>query len=419
MVIYECPKCLKKFLKKSNFSKHQNKKYNCINKVININEKSCEDKIDNISFQNIPINSNTQYIIPKLSNNDIEHNLFSDILDNNFENTIVNNSIDNLTNNSIEKNEKNEKNEDKNIFCCLYCMKNYSTQFNLNKHIKHNCKIKKEKDEERENIFKMLLKKDEQINILIEQNQTLIKEISNLKKINDKVIKQSKSKTNKSICSSSSTNISNSNNTTTNMTNTTNTTNTQNNNIVMFNFGKEDLGIIDNQIYMDRVVKKPITGVKIPEEILKLIHFNPAYPQLSNIYISDINREKCMVWDDGEWKLSPVDKIPEVIDKVVGYSNHMELKLREKFIDNKKVNDRLDVVNKYIKMNDSEYLDELKANIEDDNDDDNDNDNDVGGENKNIVKRCEGFQKLTYDTFKTTLYNEGKNIRKYQKNTKN
>ena len=119
--------------------------------------------------------------------------------------------------------------------------------------------------------------------------------------------------------------------------------------------------------------------------------------------------------EDGEWKLSPVDKIPEVIDKVVGYSNHMELKLREKFIDNKKVNDRLDVVNKYIKMNDSEYLEELKANIDDDeNDYENDYDND-NKENKNAIKRCEGFQKLTYDTFKTTLYNEGKNIKKYQK----
>jgi hypothetical protein len=180
-----------------------------------------------------------------------------------------------------------------------------------------------------------------------------------------------------------------------NVVNTSNVTNT--NNIVMFNFGKEDLGIINKQEYLDRVVKKPISGVKIPEEILRLIHFNPQYPQLSNIYISDINREKCMIWEDGEWKLSPVDKIPEVIDRVVGYSNEVENELREKFSNNKKVNDRLDIISKYIKMSDNEYIEELQEDID---------------ENFDRIKRCEGFKKLTYDTFKTTLYNEGKNLKK-------
>jgi hypothetical protein len=42
---------------------------------------------------------------------------------------------------------------------------------------------------------------------------------------------------------------------------------------------------------------------------------------------------------------------------------------------------------------------------------------DYDPDNKDIVKRCEGFQKLTYDTFKTTLYNEGKNIKKSLKIT--
>ena len=59
----------------------------------------------------------------------------------------------------------------------------------------------------------------------------------------------------------------------------------------MVNFGKEDLSIIDEKQFMDRVVKKPLlSGVKIPDEVLKIIHFNPQYPQLSNIYISDIKR---------------------------------------------------------------------------------------------------------------------------------
>ena len=47
MVIYECSKCLKKFLKKSNYLKHLNKKYDC-GEIINIY------KNENILFQKIP-----------------------------------------------------------------------------------------------------------------------------------------------------------------------------------------------------------------------------------------------------------------------------------------------------------------------------------------------------------------------------
>jgi len=232
----------------------------------------------------------------------------------------------------------------------------------------------------------MLLEKDKQINILIEQNKYLIKKISTMDKIK-------KNKSTKNINSNNTTNV-NSNNITNNTSNT-------NNNIVMFNFGNEDLNIIDKQIYLDRVVKKQLSGVKIPEEILKLIHFNPQYPQLSNIYISDINREKCMVWENGEWKLSPVDKIPEVIDKVVTYSNDVENELRTQFPNNKKIIERLNIINKYVKMNDIGYMEELREDIE---------------ENIDLIKRCENFQKITYDTFKTTLYNEGKFIKKQVKN---
>ena len=48
-------------------------------------------------------------------------------------------------------------------------------------------------------------------------------------------------------------------------------------------------------------------------------------------------------------------------------------------------------------MNDMEYIEELKENIED---------------NKDLIERCENFQKLTQETLKTVLYNEGKKIKK-------
>jgi len=357
MVKYNCLKCKMEFNKKSNYMRHINKKFDCSIFKINdnkINEDYCHE------IQNIPEKSK---IFQKASNNlksetiEIDKNNFYEDNKNNYDNT-------------------ENKNE---LLYCAFCSKQYSTRSNLNKHLKNNCKIKKEKDEEKENTFKLLLEKHNDIkeqhimiNKILEQNQTLIKQIRNLKKIN---INSKSIKITKNI----------------------NSNNSINNNIMLVNFGKEDLNVIDKQIYFDRVVKKSISGVKIPEEILKLIYFNPQYPQLSNIYISDINREKCMIYEDGEWRLSPVDKIPEVIEKVVNYSNGVENIFRQEYLNNKKVNDRLNIVNKYVKMNDFGYIDELKEEEE---------------KNKDVIKRCENFQKLTYDTIKTTMYNEGKNIKK-------
>jgi hypothetical protein len=435
MVFHNCPICGVKFIKKSRLNEHINKKFKCKpienNEIINIKNKVIPDTNNNNSIQDVPklIQDIPNLIqdIPSLFETKLSENLLNNNNNNNnisnLNDTSNNLEIDNLLTNNILNNDYGNKD---NSFCCGYCLKSYSTKSNLNKHLNTSCKVKQEKDAEKENIFKLLLEKDNEnkefkeiikeqtviikehkeklnqhneiITQILQQNQILIKELKNLKK--EKITKLPNTKN----INSHNTNTINSTTNTTNTTNT-NTTNTQNNNIVMFNFGKEDLGIIDKQIYIDRVVKKPITGVKIPEEILKIIHFNHQYPQLSNIYISDINREKCMIWEDGEWKLSPVDKIPEVIDKVVNYSNGVETELREKFINNKKVNERLDIVNKYIKMNDSDYVEELKLDQDDNNED-----------NKDVIKRCEGFQKLTYDTFKTTLYNEGKNIKKSIKN---
>ena len=350
MVNYQCHKCKSIFNRKANYERHSNKKYNCMqnnNDIRTISEP----------FQNFPILSKI------------------------FQNFPNNEKCDSKSN--IEKID--------NEFYCGYCLKCYSTKGNLIKHLKI-CKIKKQQDDEKENIFKLLLEKDDiikqkddKINKILEQNQILVKELIDLKNITIKHINKSNKNTN----------------ITTNNINSNNIQNNTQNNIVMVNFGKEDLSIIDRQIYIDRVVKKHIFGVKIPEEILKIIYFNPQYPQLSNIYISDINREKCMVYEDGEWKLSPVDKIPEVIDKVVEYSNEIENELREEFSNNKILNERLNVVGKYVKMNDSEYVEELKEDVE---------------TNKNLITRCENFQKMTYDTIKTTLYNEGKNIKKQKNN---
>jgi hypothetical protein len=402
MVEHICPNCNYKFSKKSRLNEHLKKKNAC-----------------NINIQNYDVNL-TDFLptqkpqfpaqkpqfptqkpqFPTQNTHKIKINSESDLLNEPNNNTLIEN-ISNLDSNSNSN------------LICKYCSKLFCRNDVLTRHIKYYCKVKKHSDQEKKDIFEKLLlqesllkEKDTQIHKLMSQNDVLINKINILEEKVDKISNVSniiKPKTNKTV-----NNISMLNNTTNtaNTNNTTNTTNTNNGVILqLVNYGKENLSTIDIKHFIKNIVKNnKASGVKIPEEILKLIHFNPEYPELNNIYISDINREKCMIYDDGMWKLSPDDKIPEVIDKVVSFSYEKENELREKFSDNKPLMDRLNTINKYIKLNDNEYLQILK--------------DEEPSENKDEIKRCENFKKKTYNTFKTTMYNEGIKLKKKQNKIK-
>jgi hypothetical protein len=342
MVYYNCDKCNAIFNKKSNFTRHINKKYVC--------SQNLNDSAVLCGFvQNQSTNMQKQSFI--------------------------------IQNQSNQSNQSN--------YCCSYCNKNFSSKSTLTRHLRDNCKIKKNIDDEKENIFKLLLEKDKQKEI----------QISELKKQNELFEKQNKMLMNKidkliNIKGKTTKTINNNNQKITN--------NTQNN-IVMVNFGKEDLSIIDEKFFIERIINKHlVTGVKIPDEVLKIIHFNPMYPQLSNIYISDINRDKCMVLENNEWKLSNIDNIPFIMDKICLFSSDQINKLREKYPNNKALNDRLNVVEKYNNMIDDDFIQDLKE----------ENEENI---NLKLIQRYEDFKKMTYNTIKKTLYNEGKKLKKLSK----
>jgi len=364
---FECDICNRHFTQKFNLERHKNKKKPCVK----------QSKL----FQNNPILIQNNPKINreiKESYKEIKLNLANGVNDVNYVNE-----------------KKNEK--EQNDISCGYCKRIFLNKSNLNKHIQTNCKVKKADDKEKENTFKMLLERDKQreneINELKKQNKLFEEQNKILMDKIDKLINM------KSISKPFKT-INNNQKITNNNQKITNTQNNTQNNFVMVNFGKEDLKIIDEKEFVDRIVKQnKISGVKIPDEVLKIIHFNPKYPQLSNIYISDINREKCMVYEDGEWKLSNIDNVPQVLDKICLFSKDQIEILREKYPNNKPLNDRLNTIEKYNNKIDEDYIQDLRE------------DEDYNNV-KILIKDAEDFQKYAYSTIKKTLYNEGKKLKK-------
>jgi hypothetical protein len=406
-----CLNCNIEFKRKSHLDQHVNRKYPC--KHISTQSTQNPHKTHTKPAQPTQPTQPTQYKYNSSSNEDLNINADKNI--NNESNTNIN---------LIETNECNYYDEKLN-YECKYCFIKCSRKDVLKRHLINYCKVKKKQDEQKEDIFKKLLEQEnllkekdkeikeilkskneqlEQMKSLMAQNKIFANELDVLKKKMNKI--SSLEKKNKSNYNDSNIklNLKSNINIASSINNSNNISNTNSNNVVfqLVNYGKEDLDKIDIKDFLNNIVKNNrICGVKISEEILKLIHFNPNYPELNNIYISDINREKCMIYDDGMWKLSTDDKIPEVIDKVVKFSYDKQDVLREKFPDNKPLIDRLNTINKYTQFTDSEYLEGLKEEQELDQID-----------NSNEIKRCEEFQKKTYNTFKTTMYNEGLKIKK-------
>lgn len=278
MVVYTCEICEKLFKKKSHYIDHtENKKKPCIqNKTLQIDGALKNSN----SFQTIPNYSN-----PFQSSQDQNSNIY----------------LNNTT--------------------CNYCLKNFSTTFNLNKHVKNSCKVKQLDEEKKETIFNNLLEK-EKYNLLFKNIELQQKSIEQLQKINKDLEKKIKDleKKNKEqnknyddkIKQIITKNINNNNyNNTTNNTNNTNTINNtiNNNNIIipsdkLVNFGKEDLSKIDYKKVLGSITGIKFTGYHIFIELLKLIHFNPELPQYQNVYMTDKNREKYMVFQNNNWELS-------------------------------------------------------------------------------------------------------------------
>jgi hypothetical protein len=285
MVIYTCPNCLKKFNRKSNYDYHiENKK------------KPCRANIPKYSeiFPNIPKYSENSEVLDDLRVSD--------------------------------QSETPDQVSDINI--CDYCNKSFSTKFNLNKHIKHNCKLKKQQDEEnkvKDTQLVELMKKLEEQSKKIEEQSKKIEELSkNPKNINNNIVLNN----NNSI-------------------NTTNTTNTNTNNIKLVAHGSEDMSNFDIETVLKYLCSVELFDI-IPDAV-RDVYLNDSKPENKNFRVTDMSRNKSEFYDGKNWIVGKAD------EKIMKIFEGINDKFIEPFI-----GDNLDKTMSFINRK-KDYRERLKA----------------------------------------------------------
>ena len=146
------------------------------------------------------------------------------------------------------------ENDTENI-CCKYCNKKFSRKDSLKRHLKNRCKKKKVVKNDLEDMMiqmsevKDLIKNQK---IVINNNQQIINKINNV-----------------------------------------------NNNIIVNNFGDENLDYISDKL-LTKLLSYPKSSIP---KLIKQIHFNPKHPENHNIRIKNKKLKYAEVKENNQWKL--------------------------------------------------------------------------------------------------------------------
>ena len=162
----------------------------------------------------------------------------------------------------------------KKKYFCAFCHKQFSTNSHMNRHIRNNCKVKKEIELKENN------KDKKEIAELKNQIQTLIGKVSTNSSHNNTHIGD-------------------------------NTINTINLNV----FGKENLSMITDEIKKE-LIKGPF---KMMPKLLKMIYFNNKYPENHTMKLVNKNKELMKVHKKKGWEF--VDK-QDTIEYIIEDKNY-------------------------------------------------------------------------------------------------
>ena len=162
---------------------------------------------------------------------------------------------------------------------CRYCNKNFTTATIMYRHVNHTCKVRKNEENKKDEIFERLIN-------LENENKTLKKRLMTMEdKIDEKT-----NNVNNGVINHGKMNL------------------TVNNNYIV-GYGKEDHSIINR----DELLQVFRSGFNSPLRLTETMHFNSKYPEFHNVYISSMKNKYAMMYDGNEWTLVMKD---DLIDKL-------------------------------------------------------------------------------------------------------
>ena len=193
----------------------------------------------------------------------------------------------------------------KEDYKCNYCNETFTRKTSLDRHLNDRCKIKKDKDDDKEEILKLLLDEMKQYKKTLDE----LKEQNNRIELENKKLKQ--------LVKNNPTNI-NSNNTTNNQQN-----NTIINNFNLVAFGKEEL----ENVVSDDVCKKILfKGFEAIPGLIEYVHFNKDKPEYHNCFISNMRDKYAITFDGKNWNLTDASNVINTLrdDKQIFLENKFE-----------------------------------------------------------------------------------------------
>lgn len=285
------------------------------------------------------------------------------------------------------------------LYQCNFCLYSTNRNHNLKRHLQ-SCRIRKEENKDKEEIFKELVMKYNELKIEHDQLYESILELKkdNISRPSFQIVPEPTTKDHQIQIPQTANHINNihTNNTQTNNTQTNNT-GTINNNII-FQFGKEDLSKIDDKFITDAL---KLSGYFIPIKMVENIHCNPLYPHFHNVYISNIDKGKAMIHTGEKWELSNYNAISDnLLDKSV---NLIEERVKEIATSTATSVNRKMAIDRKMKV-----LEKIKQIDYDDENNDHLDDNEL--------RRRDYLRKMSKDGIKLVLYNKRDTIRNGKNN---
>jgi hypothetical protein len=174
---------------------------------------------------------------------------------------------------------------------------------------------------------------ESKLKLIIDRYFELEKSNQELKKTNEKL----QTKMNKIVNKNKITNNTSTTNSNNNITNTV----INNPTIKLVNFGSEDLSKISHNVFIETIKSQ---GAGLYNKAIDGIHFNKDHPENQNIYISDINRGKVMIYKNEKWIIDNWDSVfPNLLDRVIqfGYDKEQFLADCNYRLDGKKFNKQM------------------------------------------------------------------------------